>query len=405
MESKTRRRWLTGVTIAVALLAALWFSFDSIATWQVRKAMDRLTGYQVSFSDVELEPFKVAVTIHQLKVVKETAGGLTQPVFASDRVRAGLAPRRLLQGHLVGAAQIEHPVLFLIAARDKADRQLEPETPNLAQVLEEIMPLKVDRVQVKNGDVTFIDKTVPELPRIRLTEIDATLESLATRAALSQGEPTTVALSAKLQRSGRLTVFFTADPVAQGLYFAGRAELKGLELRELREVLAAETGLKPKQGTLDLYAEITAENGKLRGGIKPLLKNAAVEAGKDNLGDHLKAALADAALDLMSDDIKGRETVATIIPIHGNVKNPKAQLWPTVLGVVRNAFVLGVNEGFAALPPAQAKHGESVVTQAVKALNPKEGPPNAQPEEKSKGKGAGKKTGRKTAQDAKGEQR
>lgn len=384
MTGKTRKRWLTALAIAAAVGVALWVSFDAIVTWQVRTRLDKLTGYTVSFSDVELKPFKLSTTIRDLKVVKETAGGAQQPVFSAAEVQGGLSFRRLLHGHWVLKSVVEKPVVFLIASKEKAERQIEPETPNLAQVLKEMVPFKIDHVQVRGGDITFIDKTVPELPRIRLTELDATLENLASRPALASGEPTTLALSALLQRSGRLTVFFTADPLAQGLYFAGRADLKGLELRELREVIAAESGLKPKQGTLDLYVEMTAKNGQLRGGIKPLLKNASVEAGKDNLGDKLKAALADTALDLVSDDIEHRKAVATIIPIHGSVKNPQAQLWPTILGVVRNAFVLGVNEGYSALPPPQAKEQESVVTQAAKALSPSEGAPNAQPEEKKK---------------------
>lgn len=383
---RPRRRWLGMLVFFGIVLAVLWFSLDTIATWQTRKAMDQLTGYRTTFSDVELEPFKLAVTIRNLKVVKESAGGDEQPVFACERLRAGLAPRQLFRGHIVGAGELHNPRVFLINARDKGERQIEPETPHLDEVLEKMIPVKVDRLTVKNGDLTFIDKTVPELPRIRMTEIDATLENLATRPALAEGQPTMIALSALLQRSGRLTGFLTADPLAQGIFFAGRFELKGLKLRELREMVAAKTGVQPAKGTLDLYAEVTAENGRLRGGIKPILKDAEVEAGKDNLGDRLKATFADAALDLMKDEVPGRHAVATIIPIHGTINDPKAQLWPTVLGVVRNAFVLGVNEGYASLPPPQAEEEESAATQAINALNPKEGPPKAQPENNGKKK-------------------
>jgi hypothetical protein len=84
-------------------------------------------------------------------------------------------------------------------------------------------------------------------------------------------------------------------------------------------------------------------------------------------------------VDLLSDDNSGRDAIATVIPIRGNIKDPKAQLVPTVMGVVRNAFVIGLNGGFAGLPPKTAPEKEGVFKQTVQALKKDAGPPEAQP--------------------------
>jgi hypothetical protein len=36
--------------------------------------------------------------------------------------------------------------------------------------------------------------------------------------------------------------------------------------------------------------------------------------------------------------------------MEGTVSGPKPQLWPTIWGVLRNAFVTGLESGFARLP-------------------------------------------------------
>ena len=57
-----------------------------------------------------------------------------------------------------------------------------------------------------------------------------------------------------------------------------------------------------------------------------------------------------------------------MIPLKGRVSDVHTQLVPTILGVVRNAFVEGLAGGFADLPPETAPKKEGVIKQTLKAL-------------------------------------
>jgi hypothetical protein len=108
----------------------------------------------------------------------------------------------------------------------------------------------------------------------------------------------------------------------------------------------------------------------------------------------MKAWLADEGLRLFSDRVPERNAVATVIPIKGRLDDPDVQLWPTVLGVVRNAFVEGISSGFTHLPPATADKPQGKIEQIGNALKKDEGPPKAQPtpeEQKQAQKDEGKK--------------
>jgi hypothetical protein len=209
--------------------------------------------------------------------------------------------------------------------------------------------------------------------------LDLAAENLATREGLAHARPTTVSARGVVGRSGELTLFVSADPFARPLAFAGRLEVTGLRVAELYDFIEPKTELQTSRGTIDLFAEFRERGGRLEGGVKPLLKNVDVRPAKPGAWTRFKAWLADLGVKTAADRVKGRNAVATTVPIEGRLREPDIELWPAVLGVVRNAFVEGVASGFADLPPSEAAQPEGKLEQAREAFERDHGPPLAQP--------------------------
>jgi hypothetical protein len=369
-----KKVWIISASV-IALVLLVFYGFDPIIEWRTRKALEAFKpAYVATFEHAKLHPFKLNYAITHLKVLKQSAGGDAEPYVYVDTLEVNLYGRELLHRHVVAALDIHQLKLNLIAAPVKADEQMEAEVPDLSDKLAALFPLTVDRVQLKNAEVKYTDKTNADFPKIWAHAIDATLENLATRAALSRGEPTSIAVSGKLQKSGEISAFITADPLAKGLFFAGRANVNNFELNELRNVMASKSGLTAEKGTLDLFAEVDCRDGKLKGGVKPVLKNVEVGQGKPGIGNAIKKVLASAAVKIFSDRVEGRESVATVVPIRGDINNPEVQLWPAVAGVIRNAFVIGVSESFERLPPPADQKNKGPLHQVIDALDKKSAP-------------------------------
>lgn len=378
MRRLKKRYWLPPLIILV-LLAILAVALDPIVEWQTRERLKMLEPrYKVTFEDASLSPFKLRYVMKGLKIERQSAGGDALPYVQVERLEAGLYGRELLHFHLVMSIEVDKPRLNLIAAKQEEEQQLDPKIPDLAEKLAEAIPLTVDRIQVRKAALLFTDKTNEDFPNVWIHEVDGTLENLSTRAALARGEPTSIALSGTIQESGELSVFLTADPLAKGLFFAGRANVTGFELKELSKVMASKTGVTASQGTLDLFAEFDCRDGKLEGGVKPVLKNVEVEKARPGIGNAIKAAIADAAVNILSDRVGERDAVATVVPLRGDIVNPELQLWPAVIGVLRNAFVIGVSESYARLPPAEDDE-TNPVKQIIEGLD-KDKAPKAEPE-------------------------
>jgi hypothetical protein len=373
------RRFLIVLVAVILALVAGRVALDPLATWQTRRRLAGLAGMRGRVSAVEVKLLDLSCVVHDLRIEKRRAGGAALPFVEVKEARFGLLGKELLHGHVVARIDLERPKLNIVQAdetKGTGPGQGVHEVPSLGKQLEERAPLRVDRVQVRNGEVLWVDAREPTRPRLWLHSIEATLENLATRPALSRGEPTVLAGRGIVQKTGRASFFATADPLAKKLTFAGQGRLEGLALADLGELLAAKEDVVPDKGPIDLSLRFRAVDGNLTGGIRPILKDAGTRPAKPDLGAKLKSALADASFKIFKDDVPGRNAVATTIPIEGRVDDPKMQLVPTMLGVVRNAFVRGLTDSLEGLPPPKAKEKEGVVQQARRALSPN---PRAQP--------------------------
>ena len=125
---------------------------------------------------------------------------------------------------------------------------------------------------------------------------------------------------------------------------------QGADELDIAFLFALKADLAPQKGSVSLFAEFDAHDGVIAGGVKPVLKDVEVKPAKGGLGPKLKAWIADAALKLFSDRVPGRNATAAVIPMSGTISGPKPELWPAVWGVLRNAFVTGLESGFARLP-------------------------------------------------------
>jgi uncharacterized protein YhdP len=369
-EHRVLRSLGVALIALAALLVAARLALEPLVARRTHRALEHMHGLWGTFSRVEVSVLHLSYALHDLRIDKVGQGGAREPYLAVKRLESGLYWRELVHGHLVGSLRLDRPKLDILstAGPSPAERQsgkAPAEAPvDLGRFLQHFVPFRLDRAEVRDGEVLWVNERVPEKPRLWLHGIEATLENFATRAALARGEPSILAASATLQRTGKVSLFASADPLAKGLTFAGQARLQGLALTELGALLAATSGVTPKKGTLDVNVRFKAVDGHLTGGVRPLLRDPEVQQGKPGLGNKLKAMLADLSLDVLSDRVPGRDAVATTIPIEGDVRDPNTKVWPTVLGVVRNAFVAGLANSFANLPPPKGHENESPKEQA-----------------------------------------
>jgi hypothetical protein len=385
-RSRTRHRLgrstkvvLIVLAISIGLAIVIRLILDPIATQQTRKALNQLEGFRGDFQRVHVTLFSPGYDITQIKLVQIPAGPHEEPLFYAERVHVTVSLRQLLHGHLVAGLRLEHPKLAITQEPTKKAPEKAKRAPDLSRQLPKITALKVDRIEVVDGELLFQERAGSRKQQLWIHRLELAAQNLATRQSLAGRRPATVTAHGEVGHSGELTLFVSADPFASPLSFAGQLAVVGLRASELYEFIEPKAHLQAAQGTIDIFAEFTSKGGVITGGVKPVLKNIEVRPTESGLGNRMKAWLADKSIELASDRVPGRNAVTSTIPIKGRLTDPDIQLWPTVLGVIRNAFVQGLASGFTNVPPETSSKPEGVLTQAKNALKKDQGPPKAQP--------------------------
>ncbi|MGZ7022994.1 MAG: hypothetical protein ACXVJ3_17290, partial [Ilumatobacteraceae bacterium] len=259
--------------------------------------------------------------------------GRKEPILYADRIEMRWSWRELFHGHLVRRIKMWNARIVVPMEPGQDGKPSQPPL-EIAKTLESVPSAGLERLSIVHSQVILIDEH-HEGQRLWLHDFDATVENIASREKLMHGLPVLVTVHGKLQSTGDLAVFLTVDPFDKGLTFAGSVELKHLDLKDLHQFTTIK-GLTIPEGHIDVFASLTCKRGELTGGIKPILTNAKVKAADNQLGNKLKAVLADVAIKIFSDRVPGRNAVAAVIPIHGDLKNPDVQIVPAIMAVLRN---------------------------------------------------------------------
>ncbi len=353
-KRRHRLRWLwlwtpLGIVLFVAVLYA---ALNPIVSFATQRGLDRLHGVQGSFDRVRITLIRPGYDVWGLRIVERPVARHKEPLVYARKIEMRWSWRELLRGHLVRRVKVWNARVMVPMRPGQNGKPSQPPL-DIARALESVPSAGLDRLALVDSEISFVDEHHAG-QRVWLHHVEGALENLKTRKDLMHGLPLLVTMRAKVQDSGALVLFLTLDPFDKGYTFAGSAELRHLALADLRQFTAI-GGLKIPEGSLDLFVSVTCKRNQLTGGVKPILKNVKVEAADKSLGSKLKAALADVAVKILSDRVPGRNAVATIIPIHGTLDHVEKQLWPTLIAVLRNAFVEGLSASLANLPPPEAK--------------------------------------------------
>ena len=362
-----RKRWLwliPGTIVALVILVLIFL--NPIVTYATQKGLDRIKGASGTFKALSVTILNPGYNVYGLKIVEMPVTAHKEPLFYADRVEMRWSWREILHGHLVRRVKIWKARVQVPMRQGDESKPSQPPL-EIAKTLESVPSAGLERLELVDSQVILVDET-HDNQRLWAHDLQLTLENMASRKKLMKGLPLLVTVRTKVQNSGQLTAFLTMDPFDKGLTFAGSVELKHLELSDLHQFTTI-AGLTLPKGSIDVFASLTCKQNELTGGIKPILKNVKVESADNKLGDKLKALLADVAVKIFSDRVPGRNAVSMIIPIHGDLKKPQVQLVPTILAVIRNAFVEGLSASLTNVPPPQGNGG--ILHQARQALSKK----------------------------------
>lgn len=157
----TQRTILWWVLAAALLLIVVIVSrhFDEFLRRTLEAKMNqRLTGYTVTLGGAHLSPFNLSLTLRD-GVIRQQAHP-DPPVAAIPRLTASVEWRELLNFHLVANAMFDRPSVHvnLPQLQEENKDEVDVEDRGWQDALQSIYPLKFNLIQVREGQIVYVDE-------------------------------------------------------------------------------------------------------------------------------------------------------------------------------------------------------------------------------------------------------
>ena len=334
---KRHVKWKILISIVV-LLVIVRIILPYVVLHYANKSLASMNGYFGHVNDIDLSIYRGAYIIKDFYIDKvDSSSQQRVPFISSQLIDLSVEWKSLFLGRLVGELEFTNPVIRF--TKDKAEpAAIQKDTNDFRQVLKTFMPLKINRFEIINGEIQYIDSTSAPKVNIAMTNsyvLAQNLSSVEDTALL----PATVIASADVYK-GKLDFKMKMNPLADKPTFDMNAELKNTNLPELNDFFKAYANFDVHAGTFGLYTEVASKEGKFIGYVKPVIKGLKVvgpEDRNDSFFNKLYEALVGAAGAILKNPEE--KQVATKIPIEGEHGETTIGTWYAIIDVLRNAFI------------------------------------------------------------------
>jgi hypothetical protein len=338
-KSRKYRIWRV-IIIVLVLIVAVRLALPYAVLKYANHTLSSMPGYRGHVEDIDIALIRGAYSIDSIYLNKyDSAKDRQTPFFGAKTVDLSIEWRSLFKGSLVGELVFIEPTLRFTAEKVEPDN-LKKDSSDFKKLLKDFMPLKVNRFEVVDGNIQFIDEFSKPRVDVTMTNTDIVARNLRNAYDSSaQILPASIEANAEVY-DGTLDFHMKLNPMAEVPTFDMNAELKNTNLVKLNDFFQAYAKVDVNKGTLGIYAEVAAKDGKFAGYVKPLLKNLDI-LGKEDRHDNVFRKLWEGFVGVTGQIFENlkEDQVATKIPFKGSVKDPKANIWYTITYVLQNAFI------------------------------------------------------------------
>lgn len=336
-RSKKYRRWIV-LLIIVLVIVVIRLMLPRVILSYSNKALSEIKGYYGHVNDIDLSIIRGTVAANGFYIDKlDTITSKQVPFISFNRATASVEWRSLLHGKIVAESLIIDPVIRFIKDRIEPEK-IAKDTVNFRRLIKSLIPLKINRFEVRNGKIAYSDPTAKPPVDVSVDNINVLARNLSNveDTALL---PSSVRMDANVY-GGKFNMNMRLDPLKKIPAFDLNLQLDNANLVKLNDFFKAYAKIDINKGSFGLYAEVAAEDRKFVGYVKPLIKDLDIVGPSDRKDSFLSkfwegiVSVAESVLENPKKD-----QIAAKVPISGEYSKTSVAIWYSVLTVLRNAFI------------------------------------------------------------------
>lgn len=347
-------RWLKALSLLPKLLLAVVIALlifrlflPGIVKSYVNKQLNELKGYTGHVEDIDISLYRGAYVIKGLNLKKKTDPP-KYPFLKIDRADLSVEWRALFHGRLVGEVILGRPVIHILNSEKLND---EPSKDRWTKTVKALMPMTINRLQVNNGRFAYLDLSKNPVTDLHIENMELTAFNLANVEKTNKRLPSQVTLTGRSIGGGQLRVNMDVNALKDIPDMAAGISLKGTNLLSLNSFFEGNAKMDVERGRIDIFSKFTLTDGQMDGYVKPFISDLKVLDVKKDIkkkGGVLRV-IKKAVVGLFAKAVTNPKTkkIATVIPIKGNIRDPKTSGWTAFAGILKNAFIQALHESLS----------------------------------------------------------
>ncbi|MGH7953871.1 MAG: DUF748 domain-containing protein, partial [Limisphaerales bacterium] len=265
-----RRTAYTTAAIIIVLIG-LRLALPYALKFYVNRDLNKSREYSGKIGDVTVNLWRGAYEIHGINIFKKN-GKVPVPFFSTRLMDLSLQWDALIHGAIVSKIAMLEPRLNFVSGPTKQQTQTGKEN-NWSQTLESLVPFKINRLSITNGQIHFQNPFSNPPVDIYITDVSATATNFTNARHVTAKLPSGVIAKGKALGGGGLDFQIHINPMAKSPTFELNGQLTNVNLTALNNFLRAYGDFDVAKGQFALFASFAAKGGAYDGYCKVFFNN------------------------------------------------------------------------------------------------------------------------------------
>ena len=330
-----RKKRYTIPIIILVILIAFRIYLPTLVKNNINKVLADIPGYYGHVDDVDISLIRGAYVLQGLYLNKMNAK--TQVPFLNfPESDISIEWKSLFHGKIVSEIIMTNPEVIYVFEDQKTEGD-KPDVEDWTKALTDIVPIDINHFEVHNGKISFVELQADPNIDLNISKLELYADNLRNVKSDRRTLPSPIHATAVTFGNGNMKLDGNINLIKEipdmDLQFA----LENSNVTALNDFTRHYAGIDFEKGTFGLYSEIAIADGYLKGYMKPLITDSKL-IGKD---DGVLGVLWEGFVGFFKFILKNQrtDTLATKIPIEGDLNNLDAGTWPTIINIFGNAWI------------------------------------------------------------------
>jgi hypothetical protein len=332
---RRKKKWRI-IIILLGVLLCVRIAMPYVILHYANKKLATLDGYYGHVEDVDLWLFRGAYVIKDIYIDKVDSTDKRTEFFVCPRIDLSVEWKAIWQKKIVGEVIFEQARVNYVMD-ETIGKEAEDDSTNFIQLIKDFMPLRINRFEVVDGEIHYMDLNKSPKVDVPMTEVNIVGEGL-TNEQDTAVLPASIKMDANLY-DGKFTVNTKLAPLNDAPTFDLNATMTNTNLTHFNDFFKAYAKCDVETGTMSMYTEVAAKDGAFTGYVKPLIKDLKVLSLKEDGGpvQIVWEGLVGGITEVLSNQPK--DQFATKVELNGKFNNPDVDIIEAIVTMLQNAFI------------------------------------------------------------------